>query len=369
MTLDVRKSASAGREQPHRSFWYTVAVIVVGAALSWLIYDGIKSARSTQSSDATYRYSLDQSLDRSVSYFKSSYFTGTTPPQSDAYIRDLTNTITTNFRYTYQANHKTNLSYTYVVTAHVVASNPAKDANQTVWNETYQLVPAVTKSELTDSVRIATSAVLPFQEYSRRVAQMNAGLSLSLEATVQLTFSITLTGDYEGKPINDSQTMTVAMPLSNPVYKITDTYKQHDGATIQSNPSQLNPSWWQLYRVQLIAAAIVLLLISIVLWARPWSGRRLGRSPYQRELAKIYRYHDGLIIRTQHAIRLEDREHIPVGSFDDLLNLSEELRVPIIANDLGVDATRFVVIQDQTIYSYTVGTVMKESYKLPGSKS
>lgn len=369
MTLDVRNGASTGRKRPYRSFVYGFVALLVGAILVWLTYDGVRNNHPASSSGADYRYSVDQSLDRSVAYVKNSYFNTTTPPQSDSYIRELTDTITTNFHYTYQATHPSNLSYTYAITAHVVAFNPSKDTNQTVWDETYQLVPTTSKTELTDTVRIAKTATLPFQEYSRRIAQINAGLSLGLEATVQLTFSVTVTGEYNGKPINDSQTMTVAAPLSESVYKITDTYKQHDAGILQDATGQLPVAWWQQHRLGLSIAAGILLLATIVFWIRPWSSRRLGRTPYQKELANIYRYHDGLIIRTRHAIDVEGREHIPVSSFEDLLNLSEELRVPIIAHELSVEATRFVVIQDRTIYSYTVGKVVKESYTVPGVRS
>lgn len=369
MTLNIKKTTSVGRKQPYRSLMYLFGCLLLCAAFVWLVYDAIMTARQSVSSDKTYHYSLDQSLDHSVTYFKNSYFASTTSPQSDAYIRDLTNTINTNFRYTYQASHQTELSYTYVVTAHVVATNQAKDTKQTVWEETYQVVPITTKTEMTDSVRIATSANLPFQEYSRRVAQLNAGLSLSLDATVQLTFSITLTGNYNGQSINDSQTMVVSMPLSDAVFKITDTYKQHDTGVLQAAVQHVDNPWWQHYRWQLLVAVAVLLLGLVLLWVRPSFGKNLRRNPYQREIAKIYRYHDGLIIRTQHAISVEDREHVPVSSFDDLLNLSEELRVPIIANDIAVDASRFVVVQDRTIYSYTVGKVIKEEYKPHGSRS
>lgn len=369
MTLDVRKGVSTGRGKSRHSFVYVLGILVVGTVMTWLIYDGIKNNQSSTGSPEQYRYSVDQSLDHSVTYFKNSYFNTTTPLQSEAYVRELTDTINTNFRYTYQANYKANLSYTYAVTAHVVAANPSKDQNQTVWDETYQLVPAVSKSEVTDSVQITKGVTLPFQEYSRRIAQINAGLSLGLEANVQLVFSVTLTGDYDGKPINDSQTMIVNASLSEPVYKVTDTYRQRSSGAVENMPTRADLPWWRLYRTSLSIGAAILLITIAILWIRPWSGRRFSRSPYQRELAKIYRYHDGLIIRTQHRINVEDREFIPVNSFEDLLNLSEELRVPIIANDLSMEATQFLVLQDRTVYGYTVGNVPKESYKVSGIRS
>jgi len=99
-----------------------------------------------------------------------------------------------------------------------------------------------------------------------------------------------------------------------------------------------------------------------------WLSRREGygiRNPYQRAVAKIYRYHDGVIIRTNRPIELREREVISVKTFDDLLNVSDELRSPVIANELSDTATQFVVLHETTVYVYLVGRLVTREETLP----
>ena len=47
-------------------------------------------------------------------------------------------------------------------------------------------------------------------------------------------------------------------------------------------------------------------------------------------------------------------------SFDDILNLEEELKAPIVANPAGTEAMPFMILHDDTVYIYTLGTVVLE---------
>ena len=85
-------------------------------------------------------------------------------------------------------------------------------------------------------------------------------------------------------------------------------------------------------------------------------------------MSRIYRYHDGVIINTSQPIQLKGRETIVVDSFDDLLNLSDELRSPIIANQISYEATVFVVLYEQIIYSYLVGELIPDDVPVPKKK-
>jgi hypothetical protein len=40
-----------------------------------------------------------------------------------------------------------------------------------------------------------------------------------------------------------------------------------------------------------------------------------------------------------------------------MLTLEEELKLPIVAASVGVEATRFMIIRDDVAYAYTLGTV------------
>lgn len=87
--------------------------------------------------------------------------------------------------------------------------------------------------------------------------------------------------------------------------------------------------------------------------------KQIFKSPYQRELDRIYRYHDGLIIKASAHTDLSSKTTVPVQSFEDILNLEEELKSPIVASAAGLNATRFMIIHGDIVYVYTLGKVEK----------
>ncbi|MGB2686710.1 MAG: DUF5305 family protein, partial [Candidatus Saccharimonas aalborgensis] len=86
--------------------------------------------------------------------------------------------------------------------------------------------------------------------------------------------------------------------------------------------------------------------------------KQIFKSAYQRELEKIYRYHDGIIIRASQPAAIAGKTMVPVQTFDDMLNLEEELKVPIVATPAGNEATRFLIVRDDIVYVYTLGKVL-----------
>ena len=341
-------------------------MVLAAGTIGWLLYDGVTAQdTSTQSS---YDYTVDQSVTYTVAYLDNNYFEEKSPSRSAAFVRDITDTIDANFSYTYQSSSDADLSYTYATTAHIVASYTARGENtkpQTVWDTTYPLTRAVSHKGKDGVVSIKDTATIPFREYNERIARMNSGLALSLNAQVIATFSVTVSGTDNGIPVNEQRTMQLTIPLDQPIYTPTTKYDQRDAKTITSGNNELSIEWWQTNRNTLIAILITVLIGCIILYIQPWKRSYKERNPYQRELNKIYRYHDGLIIRTQKPLTLKGRDVIEVNGFDDLLNLSEELRAPIIANKLSPEATRFLIVQDTTFYSYLVGRLTADNDTLP----
>ena len=367
MTLDLGKQ----HRRQQRSFSWRllliVPIILAIGTIGWLIYDAATS-KNNPTTGQSYKYTVDQSLNYAVSYLDNNYFEEASPARSKAYIRDITDKIDTNFSYTFQSDKDANLSYTYATTAHVVATHTPKGEEaekKVVWDKTYSLTRATSKTGEAGKVSIQDSTAIPYREYSQLIARINNGLALALNAEVTTTFSVTVSGTNKGLPVNEQRTIQLTAPLDQPIYTVDTKYDQHDSKTVTSDSSSPSPLWWQKYRNVIIIILAIVIIGCAVLLMQPWQLRQSERNPYQRELNKIYRYHDGLIIHTQKPLDLKEREVVEISNFDDILSLSEELRVPIIGNKLGPEATRFLIIQDTTIYSYLVGRIATTPDKLP----
>lgn len=371
MTLDIQKHRThASRDWTSRVLWCVVVACLF--AIAWLVYDGRTTHLPSTQTDAA--YTVNQSLVPTVSYFDTNLFKESRGTQT-AYIRELTKDISTNAVIRFQAKSVTDLKYHYAVTARVIASYASQgkiSTNDTepavVWERLYHIDHADGVAN-SDTVSLSKKATIPYDTYAKEVAELNAVLGLNLNAKLEIRTTTTFTGTVAGRSFSEPRSMTLTMPLSDPVFTITSDYKKHDSGQIEMNsvPAAKAAPWWQQHRLMMIVILAVMALVGAVvaLWLPRREGGYTLRNPYQRAVAKIYRYHDGVIIRTNRPIELREREIISVKTFDDLLNVSDELRSPVIANELSDTATQFVVLHETTVYVYLVGRLVKREESLP----
>ncbi len=69
------------------------------------------------------------------------------------------------------------------------------------------------------------------------------------------------------------------------------------------------------------------------------------------------------MIRASRRPDLTNKNIVAVKSFDDMLNLEEEMKVPIVAVPSGSETTQFMVIRDDVVYIYTLGKTMIDNSK------
>ena len=370
MTLDIQKRRThTDRDRMSRLLWLVVVLCLF--AVAWLIYDG--RAVKSQSSQEGIVYTVDQSFTPTVIYHDTSLFEESRGTQT-AYVRELTKDISAVMSMRFRAKSATNLKYHYAITARVIASyalkgnaTPDDAESAVVWERLYQIDRADGLVN-GDVVSLLKRVNIPYAEYATKVSELNSVLGLNLNAKVEIVATVTVTGNNLGQTFSKPQSMILTVPLSDPVFTVASDYKKHDNGQIDVGGSSVSetPLWWRQHRKMILAALAVLAVVSAV--SALWLSRREGygiRNPYQRALAKIYRYHDGVIIRTNRPIELREREIISVKTFDDLLNVSDELRSPVIANELSDTATQFVVLHETTVYVYLVGRLVAREESLP----
>ena len=200
---------------------------------------------------------------------------------------------------------------------------------------------------------------VPFSAYREAMQQYQTSLQLPVTTEMQVLFSVHVTGTIDGSPIDDTRTSVVSAPLDQPIFKIANRFDKDDKKQVAGKAAidtQAN-----VRSTERIAAIIVgfVGLGAIVYGMR----RQIFKSAYQREVDKIYRYHDGIIIRASKLVDLTGKRVVAVQSFDDMLNLEEEMKAPIVASQVSSEATRFTIINGDDAYAYTIGRVLVDEDK------
>lgn len=349
------------RRHVRRPVGFIVLSLLLGGAAIYLGRDVVQRRANVAPVPSAYTYTVKQSVNKNVEYFPSSFYDGG-PGKNGAYIMSLTDKIAATFHYSFSASQEQSLSYAYDVRA-VIKSNYSFSGDETdatdVWSKEFQLLKPVHGTMETNQLVFTPSVEAPFDEYRKIIEGLRTALTLPVRSQLIVTFTVNVSGVIDGTPFNDLRTASISAPIEEQIYAISQKYDREDTKQVVTASAKTEvdkQAQYEMYGAILLAG---LSLAAFVYGLR----KQIFKTPYQRELDKIYRYHDGIIIRASKQPDLRGKEEVQVQSFDDMLNLEEELKAPIVAMSVGGLATRFMIIRDDIVYMYHLGDAPRESKK------
>lgn len=329
-----------------------LGLLLVGAAV-YLAYDVVKRRANVEPIPSAYTYTVKQSVDKGVQYFPSSFYEGG-PGKNAAYVMSLTDKITATFHYTFSGSEQQSLAYAYDVRAVVRGKYSFKgdeSDSADVWTKEFQILKPVHGTVDAKGVSFNPSVEIPFDEYRILIEQLRTSLTLPIRSEVVVTFTVNVSGMVDGTVFNDLRTASVSAPIEEQIYTLSQKYDKEDTKQVVPANAQTNVDKQAQYETYGVIALGGLALAAFVYGFR----RQIFKTPYQRELDKIYRYHDGIIVHASRPPDLAGKRIVTMKSFDDMLNLEEELKLPIVAASVGVAATQFIIIRDDVAYMYLLG--------------
>lgn len=323
-----------------------------GAAV--LAYDAILN-KGTLTAPSNYTYTVSQSINSDVEYVENSFYPDGPEGDNTAYVTELTDTILSKFHYSYNGSDAQRLQYTYTATATVGGTYGVPGGNEdisNVWSRHFVLEEPVTKTVDDSEFSIDSEVEIPFSDYLKLVEDFRLGLALPVGSEIEVKFQVKVSGTINGESFSDTRTSTISTPLNVQIYQLATQYDKTDTKEVTAPPGSSESRW----RTQTQLTVSVVLGIAGISCAVFALRRRRNQSAYQRLLEKIYRYHDGIIIRTSKPAKLsQNKSIVPVASFEDILNLEEETKSPIIASPAGETATKFMIVEGDVVYMYTLG--------------
>jgi hypothetical protein len=335
---------------------YILPGLLFWCAAIILIYDRTQVHTTIAPLPEPYVYNIRQTADDSVSYRQSSFFGDGPDPSNTAYIADLTDTIDAHFHYSFTGSAATKLSYQYSAMATISATSGNQGSEggvASVWTKKFDLIKPVSGTKNTKALTLDKDVTIPFAEYKTAMDQFKTAFNATLSGEMVVTYTVHVSGKMHGAPFSDIKTSTISTSLDQPVYQLAVKFNKSDRHEILPIKAQHLADTITRYEM-LIAFIMIVLGTSCIIYG---FRRQIFKTPYMRELERIYRYHDGIIIRARKQPNLANKNIVPVQSFDDLLNLEEEIKTPIVAAAAGGEATQFMITKDDTVYIYTLGRV------------
>ncbi len=360
-------------ERTRRPILFALLGLVICGVAGYLIYDH-KQPHVLAAGQKKYTYQISQSASSSAHYTQNEFYSSNGSPGADntAYVASLTDYLNAHFNYRFTGNSETDLSYSYKADAVLHSQFSGKDSTDNaanVWTKKYPLLQTVTDSQTTKVLSLSKDIKIPFATYAAAATQFSSTYDVPVSSEVVVTYTVTVNGKANGLPFTNTQTSTVIAPLDQRVYKIAVKFNKTDSQEVASKQARHFESIVTAYE---FPAAVVLALLGLCLLVYGLR-KQIIKSPYQRELAQIYRYNAGIIIKARRPVSLKHMTIVDLESFDDLLSVAEETGMPIVANepiDTVTRATHFIITSGDTAYVFTLGgSTPKEDWSDDDDKS
>ncbi len=297
-------------------------------------------------------YNQSSNLDYKVylkpnDYYKESYL-----GKNMQYIANLIDNIDISFNYNFSANQNINYTYMYYVKADVSVTD-TDDKSKVIYSKSDRLTePTTINKEDSNGFTILQNAKINYSEYNDLVKSFKSSYGISANSNLVLSLCIEIK-DEKGNLIrstDSADTMKITIPLTEQMIDIKMDYKEVNN----SNNARIYKDFSISNQITL-ALSIISIIISLgfivrlIMFIKKTSPKK---TVYDLTLAKILREYDRVIVNSKKIVNM-DGEVIDVKSFNELLDVRDNIEKPIIFSEIhkGLKSV-FIVKTSNETYRY-----------------
>lgn len=335
---------------------YIVPIIIILSIVTGtlLVIDSIDISKRNLNSLLYYqKVKQDHSYDVLI-YPNSQYadYEGFIIKYGESYPASIVKDINLKFDYTYYGSKLIPVKYSYELLGQIVGEYKLDNEDTKLWRKDYILLEKVEK-EVNNSAGFDIKFEYPlnYALYNDEVTAYKQQMKLPITAYMLVTLKVDVVGSLDGIEIDDSKISTYRIPLNQSVFKITDEFeKEYDKKLAKTDINAMLDARKLIFGIIVIISAIFTFILN---FRTIFNIKR--KSNYSIKLRKIRKQYGAIIIEVVTRIKTKGYNVIDVKDFNELLDLEEELRIPIDfyeveAGELG----EFTIVSGDNIYRYTL---------------
>lgn len=332
-----------------------IFILFVVALISFVV-----SLKVETKSNITYKQTSN--LDYKVYLKENDYYKQPYLGRNMQYIASLIDYIDVDFNYNFSANARLNYTYAYYVKADVLVAD-GEDESKVIYSTTDKIKDTKLENKTnSDSFEINENVKIDYQKYNDMIKAFKSSYGISANSKLTLTLCMEVR-DEKGSIIKsmNADNMKVTIPLTEQMVNVSLDYKEVNNSNNVAVHNNLVVS----NKVTIILSVISLLLmfIAIVKLVLFFIKTRTKKTIYDITVSRILREYDRVIVNSKNPIELTD-EIVDVNSFNELLDVRDNLEKPIIYNEIHKgQKSLFVVKGDGVTYRYIIKLVDLEEEK------
>lgn len=330
-------------------------IIIICACIFVVILSIICILRSLNLPNAkdVYTYTVNSNMNYDVYLNENNFMNISKLGENSLYISDLVKYIKINFDYKFNGSNSSNLNYTYNIfaTLNIDYSSNTSLSNLNLYSKKYDLIShKYLELSDTDNFNVSDSVSIDYNFYNNEVKKFKEQFS-NIPIKAYLVVEFVINSDIslpKSTNSNQADSMSLKFDLNQPVFGISKSYNEEKSNNIPK--AGVNNS--NIDKPQFIIG-IILLSISIVLFftiIKKYS-KSYYSSNYKLTLYKILKNNKNIIVRTNSKIDESNLIVVDLVELDDLLDIENELKIPIVFFEIDGEAV-FVIVNSNIEYKY-----------------
>ncbi len=335
-----------------RNFCISTVILFVGIIMIFKSFVVEKEVKNF-----LYSYNLFQNVNYTVQLKENNLFTTQELGMDRAYVTDLVDKIKMDFSYSLNGTKSGHIKYRYQIVADTKMSYSSNDDvnGKMIWdNQEFLLDPKEVEVNQTN-YNINESVELNFAEYNNKIADFAKLYRVPVDAQLEVKLIIISESNIEGIPdtVNEYSVMNVKMNLNESVFTVDKNFKPTDTKSIVDIKEQKKHVNKPLFIAGII---LVVAAIMIMLDAIRKSIKFSHKSDYAIALNRILKNYGDIVAEIVSPIEIDNLNIIEVKNFDQLLDIEEEVRMPILFYEIVEgESGEFIIICDNMAYRYAIG--------------
>lgn len=332
-----------------------IGILVIGLLMVFTSADW----KAKEKQKIIYTYNVNQNIDYRVNLYDNSFIEDKFLGKNETYISDLIKSIESKFYYNYSGSKSLNLKYNYNVVATLYGEYKVDDSNSNskVWSKKYTLIDEK-NGEVKDvpQFSIVEDVPIDFHKYDDAVSDFRKELKLPISANLLVKFSITVYGKDGDINVHDTSDMTISIPLNQQAFKIVSDY------TPTKDQNVLNSITINVinYR-KMISGIVVIICDFIILMCLYRLIFNISKKTYYSvQLNKILKEYGDIVVEIMDPIARDNLNLVSVKNFNEMVDLEEELRIPIMFYELEeYELGEFILVHNNILYQYILNNEKK----------
>ena len=353
------------RHKKHVSYAFRTArgliLALIFTTIAGILFFSSKAIKTT----TTLFYKEQSDLDYKVYLKPNDFYTEPYLGKDKKYVASLIDKIEIDFSYNYALNEAADFEYRYWVDGMVLVYDKTTPEKAIFEKKVEVLTAESEQAKSTKTFAIAPKVSIKYDEYNDLVKLFTNEFSLNAESKLKLTLIVEVAAKNNNlsKAVPTTNRMELDIPLTEKTVDVTMNYEQINNSDIIKETSTAKPINYILLGLAISAAGIASIFIVLTISFLLLLGAKT-QNVYQKKIKKILNTYDRVIVKLKRPVEITDEDRVmDVETFEDLLDTSDRLELPILYNEIHKSKCWFIVRNGNEVYRCVIKEVDLENHK------